>query len=134
LYVKHGTAKTFVIVDASMAELMRPSLYAAYHRILPVRERGEAELKAAKPVDVVGPLCETGDFLARERPFPAVEPGEVLAVLDAGAYGFVMASNYNTRPHPAEVLIADGSDHLVRHRETVEELLQKDVIPDFLES
>jgi diaminopimelate decarboxylase len=110
-YVKQTPLKTFAICDAAMTELIRPALYGAYHDILPVAAGGVAQC-----VDVVGPVCETGDFLARDREL-AVASGDLLAVMDCGAYGFVMASNYNSRPRPAEVMV-DGSDvYLVRERE-----------------
>ncbi|HET7042695.1 MAG TPA: diaminopimelate decarboxylase, partial [Gemmatimonadales bacterium] len=100
LYRKHSGGKDFVIVDAAMNDLLRPSLYRAWHGIVEVTPKG----RTVRPVDVVGPICETGDFLALGRPLPGVEPGERLAILGAGAYGFVMSSNYNTRGRAAEVL------------------------------
>ncbi len=109
-----------MIVDAGMNDLLRPSLYEAFHRIEPVVSRGRAAVRA----DVVGPVCETGDFFARDRELEAVEPGDLLALRDAGAYGFVMASNYNQRPRPAELLIEDGSYRLIRRRETFEDLIR----------
>ncbi len=116
LSVKQTPVKTFAICDAAMTELIRPALYQAYHDILPVRAGGDEQT-----VDVVGPVCESGDFLARERDL-AVARGDLLVLMDCGAYGFVMASNYNARPRPAEVLV-DGSEmHLVRRRETVAQL------------
>jgi diaminopimelate decarboxylase len=128
--VKRGIKKTFVIVDAAMNDLIRPSLYSAHHRIEPVREA--ARTREAIEVDVVGPVCESGDFLAKGRRLPLPAPGDLLAVRDAGAYGMVMASNYNTRPRAAEVLVLDGKAHVVRRRETIEELLAADVVPDEL--
>jgi diaminopimelate decarboxylase len=119
LYRKQAGGKTFVVVDAGMTELVRPSRYAAYHHIVPARARPGQPA----PVDVVGPVCETGDFLALDRPLPPVEPGDVLAVLGSGAYGFAMASQYNARPRPPEILIEDGGPRVVRRRETVEDLL-----------
>jgi diaminopimelate decarboxylase len=115
---KHSGGKDLVIVDAGMNDLVRPSHYLAYHEIVEVERRG----RPAAEVDVVGPVCETGDFLARDRTLPAVERGERLAVLGAGAYGFVMASNYNTRPRPAEVMVDGGRWWVARPREGVEEL------------
>jgi len=116
LSVKQTPVKTFAICDAAMTELIRPALYQAYHDVLPVRAGGDEQT-----VDVVGPVCESGDFLARERDL-AVVSGDLLALMDCGAYGFVMASNYNARPRPAEVLV-DGSEmHLVRMRETTAQL------------
>jgi diaminopimelate decarboxylase len=115
---KHSGGKELVIVDAGMNDLVRPSHYLAYHEIAEVETGG----RPAAAVDVVGPVCETGDFLARDRMLPALERGERLAVLGGGAYGFVMASNYNTRPRPAEVLVDDGRWWVARARETVDEL------------
>ena len=123
LYVKPGHGKRFVVVDAGMNDLLRPSLYQAFHRIEPVRPRG----RAAELVDVVGPVCESSDFLARGRELESVEPGELLLVRDAGAYGFAMASNYNMRPRAAEVLVEDGRARLVRRRETFEDLVRGEV-------
>jgi len=120
LYLKENRGRRFVIVDAGMNDLLRPSLYQAFHRIEPVVTRG----KSATRVDVVGPVCETGDFLARERDLEAVEPGDLLAVRDAGAYGYVMASNYNQRPRPAEVLVEERGFRLIRRRETLEDLVR----------
>lgn len=120
IYLKDGTAKKFVIVDAAMNDLIRPAFYDSYHEILTLRESGAPE----GPVDVVGPICESGDFLAKDRPFPAVGSGDLLAVLSAGAYGFVMSSNYNTRPRAPEVLVKGGSFTIVRKRETYEDLLK----------
>jgi diaminopimelate decarboxylase len=125
---KHGREKTFVIVDAAMNDLVRPALYDAYHAIVPVRaEGGEAEV-----VDVVGPVCESGDFLALGRPMAPTQPGDVLAVLGAGAYGMSMASTYNTRPLAAEVLVHGETVDLIRPRQTVEELLAAERVPRWL--
>ena len=126
LYVKEAAGKTFIIVDAGMTELLRPSHYRAFHRITPVRLR-----EGTTPVlaDIVGPVCETGDFLARDRELPLPEPGDVLAVETAGAYGFSMASNYNARRRPAEVMIDRGEALLIRCRETPEDLMLGEVIP-----
>jgi diaminopimelate decarboxylase len=115
---KHSGGKDLVIVDAGMNDLVRPSHYLAYHELVEVEAGGRPE----GPVDVVGPVCETGDFLARDRILPAPERGERLAVLGSGAYGFVMASNYNTRPRPAEVMVDGGHWWVARPREAVEEL------------
>lgn len=119
LYRKHAGGTDFVIVDAGMNDLVRPSHYQAHHEIVPVRDRG------APPglVDVVGPICESGDFLALGRSMPRVEAGEVLAVLGAGAYGYVMSSNYNDRPRPPELLVREGEWRVVRPRETLDDLL-----------
>ena len=127
LYRKHSGGKDFVIVDAAMNDLLRPSLYRAWHGIAEVNPKG----RPVKPVDVVGPICETGDFLALGRPLPGVEPGERLAILGAGAYGFVMSSNYNTRGRAAEVLISNGGWHVVRPREDVDELFRTEAVDPF---
>lgn len=121
-YVKPGNAKSFVVVDAAMNDLIRPALYEAWHDVLPVREPKGAESDApARVYDVVGPVCESADFLARERPL-SVREGELLAIMSAGAYGMAMSSNYNSRPRPAEVLVERDRASLVRERETVEQL------------
>jgi diaminopimelate decarboxylase len=121
IYRKENGDKTFVIVDAAMNDLIRPSFYDAYHAILPVREPGGGT--PTETADVVGPICESGDFLAKGRELPRAEEGDLLAVMSAGAYGFVMASNYNTRPRAPEVLV-DGSRYtIVRRRETLEDLV-----------
>jgi diaminopimelate decarboxylase len=120
LYRKHSGGKEFVVVDAGMNDLVRPSHYQAYHEIVELEERG----RSASRADVVGPVCETGDFLALDRMLPGLESGDGLAVLGAGAYGFVMASNYNSRPRPAEVMVDDGRWWIAREREKVEQLFQ----------
>ncbi|HEU5359484.1 MAG TPA: diaminopimelate decarboxylase [Gemmatimonadales bacterium] len=127
LYRKHSGGRDFVVVDAAMNDLLRPSLYQAYHGIVEVEAKG----RPVAPVDVVGPVCETGDFLAVGRPLPGVEPGERLAVLGAGAYGFVMSSNYNTRARAAEVLVSDGRWAVVRPRESVDELFKTEAVDPF---
>ncbi len=119
LYVKRNPQKNFIVVDAGMNDLMRPTLYGSFHEIIPVVRRSAETMTA----DVVGPLCETGDFLAQDRPMPDVEPGDLLAILTAGAYGYALASNYNTRPRPAEVLIDGEHAELIRSRERVEDLM-----------
>ena len=132
LYEKIGESKRFVIVDAAMNDLMRPSLYSAYHDIRPV---SEALLHRPKhSVDVVGPVCESGDFLAKDRSLPEVKPGDLLAVMSAGAYGFVMASNYNSRPRVPEVLVKDNEIHVIRARESYDDLVRGEMIPAFLNS
>ena len=118
LYRKHSGGKEFVVVDAGMNDLVRPSHYQAYHEILELRSGG----RPVQQVDVVGPVCETGDFMALDRPLPGVVAGERLAILGAGAYGFVMASSYNSRPRPPEVLVDQGRWALVRPREAIEAL------------
>ncbi len=120
LYRKRAGGKDFVVVDAGMNDLVRPSHYQAHHEVVVTRERG----RPAKPVDVVGPICESGDFLALGRKLPEVHPGEVLAILGAGAYGFVMASTYNARPRPPEILVDKGRWAVARPRETVEDLIE----------
>lgn len=127
VYVKPGARKTFVIVDGGMTELIRPSHYGGFHRITPVSQR-EGATEAV--VDVVGPICEAGDFLARDRTLPMPEAGDVLAVLTSGAYGFVMASNYNGRGRPAEVIVDQGEVVLVRERETWEDLVSGELLPE----
>ena len=130
LYEKIGESKRFIIVDAAMNDLIRPSLYSAYHDIRPVSEALFHRPKHA--VDVVGPVCESGDFLAKDRSLPEVKPGDLLAVMSAGAYGFVMASNYNSRPRVPEVLVKDGEVHVIRERESYEDLVRGETIPAFL--
>jgi diaminopimelate decarboxylase len=120
LYRKKTGRKEFVVIDAAMNDLIRPALYQSYHEILPVCRKESAEIVA----DVVGPVCETGDFLARERKMRDVAPGDLLAICTAGAYGFVLASNYNTRPRPPEVLVEGEQFHLIRRRETYEDLIR----------
>jgi diaminopimelate decarboxylase len=124
LYRKRSPSKEFVIVDAAMNDLIRPSLYKAHHEILPLRQAPEAAIVA----DVVGPVCETGDFLARDRAMADVQPGEYLALSSAGAYGFVQASNYNSRPRAAEVLVEGDSWRIVRVRETWEDLIRGETL------
>jgi diaminopimelate decarboxylase len=119
LYVKRTERKNFIVVDAGMNDLMRPALYGSYHGIVPVERHSEQTVLA----DVVGPLCETGDFLAQDRELADVGPGELVAILTAGAYGFVLASNYNSRPRPAEVLISGDKMELIRPRERLEDLM-----------
>jgi diaminopimelate decarboxylase len=129
LYTKEGEAKRFVIVDAAMNDLLRPSLYGAYHEIKPVRETPHAKTHT---VDVVGPVCESGDFLAKDRSMPDSGAGDLLAVMSAGAYGFVMSSNYNSRPRVPEVMVKGGEIHVIRARETYEDLIRGEAIPEFL--
>ncbi len=128
LYTKRSPAKSFIITDAAMNDLIRPSLYGSYHQIQPVLKRE----REARIVDVVGPICESGDFLARDRELPMVQPGDYLAVMSAGAYGFTMSSNYNSRPRAAEVLVKEDRFHVIRRRETWEDLIQCESMPDFL--
>ena len=128
LYLKEGETKNFVVVDAAMNDLARPSLYGAYHAILPVVEKPAGAMVA----DVVGPICESGDFLAQDRELPALERGDLLAVMSAGAYGFTMSSNYNSRPRVAEVMVKDDQYWVVKERETYEDLVRGERIPPFL--
>ena len=121
LYRKTNKDKKFVVVDAAMNDFLRPSLYEAYHEIVPLRFRKQ---DALEKVDVVGPVCESGDFFARDRALPVTSEGDVFAILDAGAYGMALASNYNTRPRPAEVLVDGGSVRVIRRRETISDLLR----------
>jgi len=120
LYRKRNGSKEFVIVDASMTELIRPALYSAYHEIVPLRRSSRPPICA----DVVGPVCETGDFLARNREVANFLPGDLAAICTVGAYGFVQASNYNARPRPAEVLVDGNSYRVIRARETYEDLIR----------
>ena len=123
LYLKEGPEKKFVIVDGGMNDLIRPTLYSAYHEILPVvRNRRKKVLS-----DIVGPICETGDFLAKEREFQRVSRGDLIAVMSAGAYGFTMSSNYNSRPRAAEVMVKGRKHFLVRKRETYDDLVKSEL-------
>ena len=125
LYTKSNGDKRFVITDAGMNDLIRPALYQAHHEIVPVQQREGA---ATETVDVVGPVCESGDFFARARALQHAEAGDLLAVLDAGAYGMSLSSNYNTRVRPAEVLVQGGAARLVRRRETYDELFAAEMV------
>ena len=124
LQVKRNGKKTFVITDAAMNDLIRPALYQAHHEIVPVWVR------EGKPrvVDVVGPICESGDFFAHDRKLPPLEPGDLIAILDAGAYGMAQSSNYNTRLRPAEVLVEGAKARLIRRRETMADLLAPELL------
>ena len=124
LYTKQNGTKHFVITDAAMNDLIRPALYQAHHEILPVLADGRPNQIA----DIVGPVCETGDFFARDRETPELRSGDLAVLLDAGAYGMSLASNYNTRVHPAEVLIEDGRPRLIRRRETLDDLLATELL------
>lgn len=121
LYRKASADKEFIIVDASMTELIRPALYGAHHEIVPLRE---SRVPGTVKADVVGPVCESGDFLARDRELPQLMPGDLVAVMTSGAYGWVASSNYNARPRPAEVLVEGASWRLARRRETLDDLLR----------
>ena len=122
LHRKENGSKKFVVVDAAMNDLIRPALYGAYHEIMPVIAGPDSS--KAEIVDIVGPICETGDFFARDRELPPVAEGDLLAILDVGAYGIVLASNYNSRPRPAEVLVAGKSAKVIRRREKMSDLLR----------
>jgi diaminopimelate decarboxylase len=125
LYRKTNGKKKFLIVDGAMNDLLRPSLYGAYHRIVPVRTPGLLPPNnSSEIVDVVGPVCETGDFFARDRELPIMQEGDLLALLDTGAYGMALASNYNTRPRAAEVLVDGKSAKVIRRRETITDLVR----------
>lgn len=128
LYVKKGASKKFVVVDAAMNDLVRPAFYDSYHEIVTADESlGDEEV-----VDVVGPVCESGDFFAKDRGLPKVKRGDLLAILSAGAYGFAMSSNYNTRPRAPEVMVRGEEFFVVRGRETYEDLIRGEIIPDFM--
>jgi len=122
-YLKPGAGKTFVVADAGMNDLIRPALYEAYHEVVPV-----AATRGRLFGDLVGPVCESGDFIAQERELPRVREGDLLAIRSAGAYGFAMASNYNSRPRPAEVLVDGAKARLIRKRETWEDLVRGEVV------
>jgi diaminopimelate decarboxylase len=124
IYRKENDGKRFLVVDAAMNDLIRPALYGAYHEIVPIRRSAASKMETT---DIVGPVCETGDFFARDRELPAVAEGDQLAILDAGAYGMVLASNYNTRPRPAEVLVSGKSAKIIRRREKVSDLLRAEL-------
>ena len=121
LYIKETDVKRFIVVDGAMNDLIRPVLYEAYHAILPVNRRAA---RSAVVADVVGPVCESGDFFARERELPEPESGDLLAVMSTGAYGFVMASNYNSRPRAPEILVDGSEAHVIRERESFDDLVR----------
>ena len=125
IYIKDGDNKRFVIVDAAMNDLLRPTLYEAHHEVLPLGAVGVME----GPADIVGPVCETGDYLAQDRIMPALIPGDGLAVMSAGAYGAVMASGYNSRPPAGEVMVLDGACHVLRRQRDITEILAEEEIP-----
>ena len=126
IYKKSNDSKRFLVVDAAMNDLIRPALYGAYHEVVPVMS-DQSEPAKSETVDIVGPVCETGDFFARDRALPSVEEGDLLAILDAGAYGMALSSNYNTRPRPAEVLVSGKSAKVIRRREKVSDLLRAEL-------
>jgi diaminopimelate decarboxylase len=126
LYKKANNGKRFLVVDAAMNDLIRPALYGAHHEIVPILQRTDAGIKP-ETVDIVGPICETGDFFARDRQIAGVDEGDLLVILDAGAYGMALASNYNTRPRAAEVLIRGDSSKVIRRREKISDLLRPEL-------
>jgi diaminopimelate decarboxylase len=123
LYVKRVHGREIVVLDAGLNDLLRPALYGAYHRVLPIARRN----RETRCFDVAGAVCESSDVFARERELPAPERGEHLAILDAGAYGFAMSSNYNLRPRPAEVVVEEGSFRVVREAETHAQLVAREL-------
>jgi diaminopimelate decarboxylase len=127
-YTKDSDAKHFIIVDAGMNDLARPSLYGSYHALWPVAQAPRREVTAS----LVGPICESGDFLAKDRPMPDFQPGELVAVMSAGAYGFSMSSNYNARTRVAEILVKDKEFYVIRKRETYAQLIRGETVPEFL--
>ena len=129
LYVKDHGEKTFIVVDGAMNDLIRPALYGSYQGIQPVKVTTDKKIV----VDVVGPICESGDFLAKDREVTAFAPGDLMAVMSAGAYGFVMASNYNTRPRPAEILVDGRNFYVVKERENLDDLIRGEKIPLMLQ-
>ncbi len=127
--IKRTTHKKYVGIDAGFHNLVRPTMYGSYHEVVVANKM---EQEPEQTYDIAGPLCETGDVLARDRKLPLIEEGDILGILDAGAYGFTMASNYNMRPYAAEILVRDGSAHIIRERQTVEGLLKNQNIPEFI--
>jgi diaminopimelate decarboxylase len=128
LYTKEVEGRRFIITDGAMNDLLRPSLYGSFHALQPVVKQNRKRVTA----DIVGPICESGDFLARDREIEVVEQGEFLAVMSAGAYGFSMSSNYNSRPRVAEVMVRDDRFEVIRQRETYEDLVRGEQIPSFI--
>jgi len=120
VYIKKADRKKFVIVDSGMNDLIRPALYEGWHEIVPLKQSVSAK---KEKVDVVGPICESGDFFAQDRPIPPVKEGDLIALMSAGAYGFSMASNYNSRPLPAEVLVRGTRTEIIRKRQTLADLI-----------
>ncbi len=126
LYVKKGGRKKFAIVDAGMNDLIRPALYESYHEIVPVHEAADSK---REKVDIVGPVCESGDFFAQDRELPPLKEGDLIALMSAGAYGFTMASNYNSRPLPAEILVSGSHAEVIRSRQTLHDLIHGEALP-----
>jgi diaminopimelate decarboxylase len=131
LYTKITPRNTFVIVDGGMSDFIRPSLYTAYHKIVPVKVRLDSS-RTSEKVDIVGPICESGDYLGKDRFLPMTHKGDLLAVMGAGAYGFTMSSNYNSRMRPAEVMVIKNKVHIIRRQETCEDLVRGESIPEEL--
>jgi diaminopimelate decarboxylase len=127
-YIKQTARKKFAIVDAGMNDLIRPALYHSYHEIVPVEQPSTSARTNPEKIDIVGPVCETGDFLALDRAMPPLCEGDLLAIMSAGAYGFVMASNYNSRPLPAEALVHGDKFKLIRKRQTREDLVRDEML------
>ncbi|MDA1001337.1 MAG: diaminopimelate decarboxylase, partial [bacterium] len=132
LYGKENDEKRFVIIDAGMNDLIRPSLYQAYQEVMPVAE--EAAGRPRRLTDLVGPICESGDYLAKDRELPEYRRGDLVAIMSSGAYGFAMASNYNSRPRPPEVLVREDEYFIIRERETYADLIRGEHIPEFIAS
>ena len=130
IFAKHGDVKTFSIVDAAMNDLIRPTLYEAYHDIWPLEEA--VSQRRALVQDVVGPVCETGDYLAQDRTLPELKSGDLIACMTAGAYGAAMSSTYNTRPLVQEVLVRGDAWSIVRPRQSYDDLIAQDRVPDWL--
>lgn len=128
VYIKEGSEKTFVTVDAAMNDLVRPSLYGSFQAIQPVIREQKGEMVA----DIVGPICESGDFLAKDRNIPRLQAGDLIAVMSAGAYGFTMASNYNSRPKVSEIMVKEDEFFVVRQRESYDDLIRGEHVPEFL--
>lgn len=133
LYIKKTPKKKFVIVDAGMNDLIRPALYEAYHNILPLKTQ-EARHKTQEKVDVVGPICESGDFLAKDRLLPVLREGDYIAAMTAGAYGFSMSSNYNSRCKAQEIMVSKDKTYIIRRRDTYDDLIRQEMIPSFIAS
>jgi diaminopimelate decarboxylase len=129
LYVKETEDRKFLVLDAAMNDLIRPALYEAHHGIRPVLSRTDRKIQA---YDVVGPICESGDIFAKQREIPEVRRGELVVIESAGAYGFSMASNYNSRPLPAEVLVDGSNMAVIRKRQTLHDLTRGETIPEWL--
>jgi diaminopimelate decarboxylase len=130
-YLKQTSGKKFAIVDAGMNDLIRPALYQSYHEIVAIEERKDQRERKMSRIDIVGPVCESGDFFALDREMPEVHEGDLLAIMSVGAYGFVMASNYNSRPLPAEALVRGDKFALIRKRQTWNELVREEIKPDW---